>query len=102
MQSAVDDHSRLAYSEALDGERVDTCTGFLARALALLATHGVVVQRVMTDNAFSYRHGNAWKALLADRGTRQIVIKPHCPWTNGKVERFNRTLRTEWAYKQPF
>lgn len=102
VHSAVDDHSRLAYSEALDDERADTCTAFLARALAFFAAHGVVVQRVMTDNAFAYRHGNAWKALLAHRGIRQIFIKPHCPWTNGKVERFNRTLQTDWAYQQPF
>ena len=102
VHSAVDDHSRLAYSEALEDERADTCAAFLARALAFFAAHGVVVQRVMTDNALAYRHGRSWKALLADCGIRQIFIKPHCPWTNGKVERFNRTLQTDWAYKQPF
>ncbi len=61
-----------------------------------------MVQRVLTDNAFAYRHGAAGKALLADRGIPPIFIKPHCPWTNGKVERFNRTLQTEWADRQPF
>ena len=80
-----DNHSRLAYSEALDDERADTCAAFLARALAFFAAHGIVVQRVMTDNALAYRHGNAWKALLAGRGIRQIFIKPHCPWTNGAL-----------------
>ena len=102
VHSAVDDHSRLAYSETLDDERAPTCAGFLARALAFFAAHGVVVQRVLTDNAFAYRHGAAWKALLTERGIRPMFIKPHCPWTNGKVERFNRTLQTEWAYQQPF
>ncbi len=61
-----------------------------------------MVQRVLTDNAFAYRHGTAWKTLLAERGIRPMFIKPHCPWTNGKVERFNRTLQTEWAYRRPF
>ena len=102
VHSAVDDHSRLAYSEIHDDERADTCAGFLARALAFFAAHGIAVQRVMTDNAFAYRHGNSWKQLLADRGIRQIFIKPHCPWTNGKVERFNRTLQVEWAYQRPW
>ena len=102
VHSAVDDHSRLAYSEIHDDERADTCAGFLDRALTFFATHGIAVQRVMTDNAMSYRHGNAWKAVLAARGVRQLFIKPHCPWTNGKVERFNRTLQVEWAYAQPW
>jgi transposase InsO family protein len=102
VHSAVDDHSRLAYSEILNSERAQDCAGFLSRALTFFAAHGVAVDRVMTDNAFSYRHSRAWKQVLADRGVRQIFIKPHCPWTNGKVERFNRTLQTEWAYRQPF
>ena len=56
----------------------------------------------MTDNAFAYRHSRAWRQLVDGRGIRQIFIKPHCPWTNGKVERFNRTLQTEWAYARPW
>ncbi len=56
----------------------------------------------MTDNAFSYRHGARLRELLAASGTRHIFIKPHCPWQNGKVERLNRTLQTEWAYRQVF
>ncbi len=102
VHSAVDDHSRLAYSEIHDDERAETCVGFLARALAFFASHGIIVQRVMTDNAFAYRHSISWKQLLADRGIRHIFIKPHCPWTNGKVERFNRTLQVEWAYRRPW
>lgn len=102
VHSAVDDHSRLAYSEIHDDETGATCTAFLARALAFFAAHGVAVQRVMTDNHMSYRNTNSWKALTAERGVSQIFIKPHCPWTNGKVERFNRTLQREWAYRKPF
>ena len=102
IHSAIDDHSRLAYSEMHDDERAETCAAFLARALAFFAAHGIAVERVMTDNAFAYRHGHSWKQLLADRGIRHIFIKPHCPWTNGKVERFNRTLQVEWAYRRPW
>jgi transposase InsO family protein len=102
VHSAVDDHSRLAYSEIHDDERAPTCAAFLARALAFFASHGAPVQRVITDNAFTYRHSTAWKQVLTDRGVKQMFIKPHCPWTNGKVERFNRTLQVEWAYNQPW
>ena len=56
----------------------------------------------MTDNAFAYRHSNAVKAAVAALGARHIFIKPHCPWQNGKVERLNRTLQIEWAYRQIF
>ena len=102
VHSAIDDHSRLAYSEIHDDELAPTCSGFLARALAFFDAHEITVERVMTDNAFAYRHSNSWKALLADRGIKQIFIKPHCPWTNGKVERYNRTLQREWAYRRPW
>jgi hypothetical protein len=102
VHSAVDDHSRLAYSEIHDDEKAASCTAFLARALAFFASHGIAVQRVMTDNHFSYKNNNSWKALIADRGIKHIFIKAHCPWTNGKVERFNRTLQREWAYRRPF
>lgn len=56
----------------------------------------------MTDNAFAYRYGAAVLAAVAALAARQKFICPHCPWQNGKVERFNRTLQTEWAYRQPF
>ena len=56
----------------------------------------------MSDNAFGYRKSVAFAAVLADLGARHILIRPHCPWTNGKVERFNRTLLREWAYARVF
>jgi transposase InsO family protein len=102
VHSAVDDHSRLAYSEILDDERGPTAAAFLNRALTFFAAHGVTVERVMTDNAFAYRHSNDWRHVIEHWGLRQIFIRPHCPWTNGKVERFNRTLQVEWAYRRPW
>jgi transposase InsO family protein len=103
VHSAVDDHSRVAYSEILGDERADTTAGFVARALQFFADNGIEhVERIITDNAFSYRHGRQLRELLAARGIKHKFIKPHCPWQNGKVERFNRTLATEWAYRQVF
>jgi transposase InsO family protein len=95
---AIDDHSRAAYVEVLPDERVTACAGFLTRATAWFAAHGIVVRRVLTDNAMSYRRGNAWIAACTDLGIARRFIQPGHPWTNGKAERFNRTLRTEWAY----
>jgi transposase InsO family protein len=95
---AVDDHTRLAYAEVLPDERVATCAAFLRRATAWLAAHGVAVHRVLTDNAKSYRIGAAWMAACDELGIARRFIQPGRPWTNGKAERFNRTLQTEWAY----
>ncbi len=98
----VDDHSRLAYSEIHDDERADTVCEFFQRAISFYAAHGVTIERVMTDNAFSYRNSNRLRQLLAEHQIRHKFIRPHCPWQNGKVERFNRTLQTEWAYRHAF
>ena len=103
VHSLVDDHSRLAYSEILADERAGTCGAFFRRAVAYFADHGIErIERLMTDNAFSYRYGNDLADALAELGARHIFIKPHCPWQNGKVERLNRTLQEEWAYRQVF
>ena len=99
---AIDDHTRLAYAEVLGDERAATCAGFLSRAVAWFAGHGVTVARVLTDNAKSYRVGKAWIAVCAQLGIGRRFIKPGRPWTNGKAERFNRTLQTEWAYARPW
>ena len=78
----------------------------LEEAQGLLARYrdrpGVRIERVMTDNAWNYRHSLGLKAVLARHGITHKFIRPHCPWQNGKVERFNRTLATEWAYRQVF
>lgn len=103
VHSVVDDHSRLAYSEVLDDERAGTVAGFFERAVTYFADHGIDrIERLMTDNAFSYRHGKALASFLASHDIKHKFIRPHCPWQNGKVERFNRTLQTEWAYRQVF
>ena len=103
VHSLVDDHSRLAYSEILTDEKGPTCAGFLSRAAAYFADHGIDhIERVLTDNHWSYRRSVDVGAVIADLGAKHKFIRPHCPWQNGKVERFNRTLQVEWAYRQVF
>lgn len=103
VHSAVDDYTRVAYSEVLNDEKGATCGAFLLRAAKFFKTQGIPrIEEVMTDNHWSYTRADAVKEALAELGAKHITIKPHCPWQNGKVERFNRTLQTEWAYKQVF
>ena len=99
VHSLIDDHTRLAYSEALPDELGATCAGFLARAAAYFAAHGIDrIEELMTDNAWAYKW--SLREVCAELGIRQIFIKAHCPWQNGKVERLNRTLLTEWAHRR--
>jgi transposase InsO family protein len=94
---AIDDHSRLAYAEVLGDEKAATAIGFLKRALAFFARYGIQVERVLTDNGSAYRatiHALACKRL----GIRHIRTRPYRPQTNGKAERFIRTLLAGWAY----
>ena len=94
---AVDDHSRLAYAEVLPDEKAQTAIGFLRRALAFYARYGITVERVLTDNGSAYvstRHALACRAL----GIRHLRTRPFRPQTNGKAERFIRTLLAGWAY----
>lgn len=101
VHSLVDDHSRLAYSEILPDEKGPTCAAFLARGISYFAAHGITrIERLITDNAWTYRW--SLRELCTELGITQKFIRPHCPWQNGKVERLNRTLATEWAYRQPF
>jgi transposase InsO family protein len=101
VHSLVDDHARLAYSEVLPDEKGTTCAGFLERAIGYFAEHGITrIERLMTDNAWAYRY--SLRGVCGTHHITQKFIKPHCPWQNGKVERFNRTLQTEWAYRQIF
>ena len=96
LHHAVDDHSRVAYSEILDDERKETAAGFWDRANAFFAGIGVTVTAVMTDNGSCYR-SHAFAAALGD-DVKHRRTRAYRPQTNGKVERFNRTLAAEWAY----
>jgi transposase InsO family protein len=101
VHSLIDDHSRLAYSEVLPDEKGPTCAAFLHRAAGYFAAFGIDrIERVMTDNAWAYKY--SLREVITALGARQVFIRPHCPWQNGKVERLNRTLQTEWAYRQVF
>jgi transposase InsO family protein len=94
---AVDDCTRLAYAEVLPDERASTAIGFLRRALAFYRRHGIEVERLLTDNGSAYRstvHAIACRTL----GIRHLRTRPHRPQTNGKAERFIRTLLGGWAY----
>jgi transposase InsO family protein len=94
---AVDDYSRLAYVEVLADERATTAAGFLGRAIAFFARYGIHVEAVLTDNGSAYRsivHALACRA----HGIRHLRTRPHRPQTNGKAERFIRTLLAGWAH----
>ena len=101
VHSAVDDHSRLAYCEVLPDEQAATAVAFWTRAQAFFSTHGIGVERVLTDNGSCYR-SRSWREHLAADGIEHKRTRPYRPQTNGKVERLNRTLLTEWAYARPF
>ena len=102
VHAAVDDHSRLAYAEILNDEKGATCAGFLTRAAAFFHGHGIDLRQVMSDNAINYVRSTDFQNAIKTLGVEHITIRPHCPWQNGKVERFNRTLAIEWAYRQIF
>jgi transposase InsO family protein len=100
VHSAIDAHSRLAFSEIHDDERGPTCAAFFARARAFFADHGITtIEAVLTDNAKAYA-GRHFTAVLGNAEHRRI--RPYTPRTNGKIERFNRTLLDEWAYAKPY
>jgi transposase InsO family protein len=94
---AVDDATRLAYAEVLGDEKASTAVGFLRRAIAFYARHGITAERILTDNGSPYLstvHALACRAL----GIRHLRTRPRRPQTNGKAERFIRTLQAGWAY----
>ena len=97
----VDDATRLAYTEILPSERKEDTTAFLERALAWLGRHGVIVERVMTDNGSAYRSG-LFRQALQTAGARHVRTRPYTPRTNGKAERFIQTSLREWAYAKPY
>lgn len=97
LHTAIDDYSRLAYTEVLPDETKHTAAAFWTRAQAFFQAAGITVQRVLTDNGACYRSG-PWRQTLANAGIAHKRTRPYRPQTNGKVERFHRTLADEWAY----
>jgi transposase InsO family protein len=100
--SAIDDHTRIAYTEVHRDEKAATVVGFIDRALAFYAGLGIAVRRLQTDNAWTYIHNNTLAALLAKRDIAHHRIPPRMPKRNGKVERYQQTLAREWAYGQRY
>ena len=99
---AIDDCSRLAYTELLPAETGEACAGFLSRAAAWFSAHGAAPRRVMTDNAFAYTKSRDFKAVMTQIGARHITTRPYRPRTNGKAERFIQTALREWLYAKPY
>ncbi len=97
---AIDDHSRYAYVEVLANEKGETCAEFMTRTRAHFAQLGVPIERVMTDNAKNYTISKKFQAAI--KGIRHLTTRPYRPQTNGKAERFNRTLADEWAYARAY
>ena len=101
IHSAIDAHSRLAYSEIHADEQATTAIAFWRRAREFFASYGITVERVLTDNGSCYR-ARVFTAELIQAGITHTRTRPYRPQTNGKIERFNRTLQNEWAYARPY
>jgi transposase InsO family protein len=100
LHTAIDDHSRLAYTEELPDEKGTTAAAFWARAVKFFGRHGIKkIRRVLTDNGACYR-SLAFNAAVTKTTTRHKYTRPYRPQTNGKVERYHRTLAREWAYQR--
>ena len=101
LHTAIDDRTRVAYSEILDDEQGATAAGFWQRARLWFSSHGITIERCLTDNGACYR-SRLWAAALAETGVTHKRTRPYRPQTNGKVERFHRILLEEWAYIRPW
>ena len=97
VHTVIDDHSRVAYAEIHDDETAATAIGVLRRAVAWFAARGVTVERVLSDNGSAYR-SHAWRDTCPELGIRPKRTRPYRPQTNGKIERFHRTLADGWAF----
>ncbi|MGA7148530.1 MAG: IS481 family transposase [Microbacterium sp.] len=97
VHTVIDDHSRVAYAEIHSDETAATAISVLQRAVAWFADHGVTVERVLSDNGSCYR-SHAWTRACAELGIVPKKTRPYRPQTNGKIERFHRTLADGWAY----
>jgi transposase InsO family protein len=97
LHTVIDDHSRVAYAEICADERADTAIGVLRHATAWFAEHGVTIERVLSDNGSAYR-SHAWAQACTELSITHKRTRPYRPQTNGKIERFHRTLADGWAY----
>ena len=101
IHSALDDRTRIVYSEIHDNEQASTAAGFWKRAAAWFNTIGIDCERVLTDNGSCYRSGH-WHRVCAETNTKVKKTRPRRPQTNGKIERYHRILNEEWAYIRPW
>jgi len=101
VHTVIDDHSRVAYAEIHDDETAVTAIGVLQRAVSWFADRGVTVERVLSDNGSAYR-SHAWRHACNDLDIRPKFTRPRRPQTNGKIERFHRTLADGWAYSRHY
>jgi transposase InsO family protein len=101
VHSVIDDHSRVAYAEIHDDETAATAIGVLRRAVAWFADRGVIVERVLSDNGSAYK-SHAWRHACAELGIQPKKTRPYRPQTNGKIERFHRTLADGWAFARHY
>jgi transposase InsO family protein len=101
VHTVLDDHSRVAYAEIHDDETAATAVAVLRRAVAWFAARGVTVERVLSDNGSPYR-SRLWTAACLELGIRPKRTRPYRPQTNGKIERFHRTLADGWAFARLF
>jgi transposase InsO family protein len=99
VHTVIDDHSRVAYAEIHDDETAATAVGVLYRAVAWFAERGVVVERVLSDNGSAYK-SFLWRDTCAELGIAVKKTRPYRPQTNGKIERFHRTMADGWAFKK--
>jgi transposase InsO family protein len=101
VHTVIDDHSRVAYAEIHDNERTDTAVEVLRRAVGWFGTRGVSVERVLSDNGGCYR-SHAWRNTCAELQIQPKRTRPYRPQTNGKIERFHRTMASEWAFARHY
>ncbi|NIH55696.1 IS481 family transposase [Brooklawnia cerclae] len=101
VHTVIDDHSRVAYAEVHDDETAATATAVLARAVAWYAARGITIERVLSDNGSAYK-SHLWRDTCAALGITMKKTRPRRPQTNGKIERFHRTLADGWAYARHY
>jgi transposase InsO family protein len=101
VHTVIDDHSRVAYAEIHDDEKAETAIGVLRRAVSWFAARGITVERVLSDNGSAYK-SHAWRDACNELGIRAKKTRPYRPQTNGKIERFHRTLADGWAFSRHY